>query len=55
VRAGHLHLVEVALGYDDGMNVEITSGLSSDDLVAINLGQAVQDGEPVRTVPIKPD
>jgi membrane fusion protein, multidrug efflux system len=55
VRGGHLHLAEVVLGYDDGMNVEITSGLSSDDLVAINLGQAVQDGEPVRTVPIKPD
>jgi membrane fusion protein, multidrug efflux system len=55
VRSGHLHLVEVTLGYDDGMNVEITSGLSSDDLVAINLGQAVQDGEPVRTVPIKRD
>jgi membrane fusion protein, multidrug efflux system len=55
VRGGHLHLVEVALGYDDGMNVEITSGLSSEDLVAINLGQAVQDGEPVRTVPVKPN
>jgi membrane fusion protein, multidrug efflux system len=55
VRSGHLHLVEVVLGYDDGMNVEIKSGLSSDDLVAINLGQAVQDGEPVRTVPSKPD
>jgi membrane fusion protein, multidrug efflux system len=55
VRGGYLHLVEVTLGYDDGMNVEITSGLSSDDLVAINLGQAVQDGEPVRTVPVKRD
>ncbi len=55
VRGGHLHLAEVTLGYDDGMNVEITSGLSSDDLVAINLGQAVQDGEPVRTVPVKRD
>jgi membrane fusion protein, multidrug efflux system len=55
VRGGHLHLVEVVLGYDDGLNVEIKSGLSSDDLVAINMGQAVEDGEPVRTVPIKPD
>jgi membrane fusion protein, multidrug efflux system len=55
VRGGHLHLLEVTLGYDDGMNVEVTSGLSSDDLVAINLGQAVQDGEPVRPIPIKQD
>ena len=55
VRGGLLHLAEVTLGYDDGMNVEITSGLSSDDLVAINLGQAVQDGEPVRPVPVKRD
>lgn len=55
VRGGHLHLAEVVLGYDDGMNVEITSGLSSDDLVAINLGQSVQDGEPVHTVPAKQD
>jgi multidrug efflux pump subunit AcrA (membrane-fusion protein) len=54
VRGGHLHLAEVVLGYDDGMNVEVTSGLSPDDLVGINLGQAVQEGEPVRTVPVKP-
>ncbi|HEY2104151.1 MAG TPA: efflux RND transporter permease subunit [Candidatus Binataceae bacterium] len=50
VRQGHLHLIEVALGYDDGQNVQILSGLSSDDVVALNMGQAAQDGEPVQPV-----
>jgi len=50
VRQGHLRLAEVALGYDDGQNVQILSGLNGDDMVALNMGQAAQDGQPVRPV-----
>lgn len=48
VRGNRVHLVEVKLGYDDGTNVEILSGLERNDLVAINMGQAVQNGEVVQ-------
>ena len=48
VRNNHLKLAEVTLGYDDGINVEITQGVSDQDVVAINVGQAARDGEPVR-------
>lgn len=48
VRNNRLELVEVSLGYDDGVNVQIPHGLGSDDVVAINVGQAARDGEPVR-------
>jgi len=50
VRQGHLRLAEVTLGYDDGQNVQILSGLHSDDVVALNMGQTAQDGQPVRPV-----
>lgn len=48
VRNNHLKLMEVMLGYDDGVDVEITRGVGPDDLVAINVGQAARDGAPVR-------
>lgn len=48
VRNDHLKLAEVTLGYDDGVNVEITQGVSAQDMVAINVGQAARDGERVR-------
>jgi hypothetical protein len=48
VRNNHLKLMEVSLGYDDGVNVEITQGVGADDRVAINVGQAARDGAPVR-------
>lgn len=50
VTQNHLHLVEVALGYDNGEQVEITSGLSGNDTIALNVGQAARDGEPVQPV-----
>jgi membrane fusion protein, multidrug efflux system len=55
VRDGRLRLVEVTLGFDDGQDVQVLSGLSANDVVAINLGQAAQDGQPVRPIPIKAD
>jgi len=48
VRDNRLKLAEVALGYDDGINVQITRGVSDRDVVAINVGQSARDGEPVR-------
>ena len=50
VRDGRLHLAEVTLGYDDGVNVEVTSGISDSDIVAINVGQAAHEGEIVQPV-----
>lgn len=52
VRNDHLHLAEVTLGYDNGMNVEVTNGISADDMVAINVGQAARDDEPVRPMSV---
>jgi RND family efflux transporter MFP subunit len=48
VRDNRLKLAEVTLGYDDGINVEITEGVAVDDMVALNVGQAARDGEAVR-------
>jgi len=50
VRGGHLRLAAVTLGYDNGVNIEITEGLSDQDMVALNVGQAASDGEPVQPV-----
>ncbi len=50
VRDNHLHLAEVALGYDNGQQIEITRGVSGNDMVAINVGQAARDGEAVQPV-----
>lgn len=48
VRDNRLKLMEVTLGYDDGINVEVTKGVAADDVVALNVGQAARDGETVR-------
>ncbi|HVN85645.1 MAG TPA: efflux RND transporter periplasmic adaptor subunit [Candidatus Binatia bacterium] len=50
VRDNRLALSEVSLGYDDGRMVEVTGGVGPDDLVAVNVGQAVRDGEVVQPV-----
>lgn len=50
VRNDRLKLAQVTLGYDDGINVEIPEGLSDQDVVAINVGQAARDGERVRPI-----
>jgi membrane fusion protein (multidrug efflux system) len=50
VRNGRLKLAPVDLGYDDGVNVEITQGVREQDLVAVNVGQSARDGEPVRPI-----
>jgi membrane fusion protein (multidrug efflux system) len=50
VRDGHLRLAAVTLGYDNGVNVQITDGIANDDMVALNVGQAARDGDPVRPI-----
>ncbi|MGH8013929.1 MAG: efflux RND transporter periplasmic adaptor subunit [Candidatus Binataceae bacterium] len=50
VRNDHLNLAPVTLGYDNGLTVEITHGVSNDDLVAINVGQSARNGETVRPI-----
>jgi membrane fusion protein (multidrug efflux system) len=50
VRGQRLRLVEVTLGYDDGQQVQVTSGLNEDDLVALNVGQSARDGDGVQPV-----
>jgi hypothetical protein len=50
VRNGRLKLASVTLGYDNGVNIQITDGIASDDMVALNVGQAARDGDPVRPI-----
>jgi membrane fusion protein, multidrug efflux system len=50
VRQDRLHLVEVTLGYDNGQKVVVDGDMHSDDLVALNVGQAAEDGELVHPV-----
>jgi len=50
VRNNRLNLVEVTLGHDDGYTVEVSGDLKSGEMVAMNVGQAARDGEPVQPV-----
>jgi hypothetical protein len=45
-----LTLAPVTLGYDNGVAVEVTDGISDDDMVALNVGQSARDGQPVQPV-----
>jgi membrane fusion protein (multidrug efflux system) len=50
VRNNQLHLAEVTLGYDNGQMVEVLTGVTANDKVAVNVGQAARDGENVQPV-----
>ncbi len=50
VRDNHLHLVPVTLGYDNGQTVVVEGDVQIHDLVALNVGQAAEDGEVVHPV-----
>jgi hypothetical protein len=50
VQNDHIHLAKIALGNDDGREVEIANGLSSGDLIAVNVGEGVEEGDPVQPV-----
>jgi RND family efflux transporter MFP subunit len=48
VKEGHVTYREISVGDNDGRNVRVVSGLSSGELVALNLGNSVNDGDPIR-------
>jgi RND family efflux transporter MFP subunit len=48
-----IHLAEVTLGLDDGVDCEIKHGISGGEMVALGLGQTAREGEPVRTMMAK--
>jgi membrane fusion protein, multidrug efflux system len=51
VRGDRLNLIAVDLGRDDGYTVEVSGdGLRAGDLVAMNVGEAAHNGEPVQPV-----
>jgi membrane fusion protein, multidrug efflux system len=51
----HLNLLEVTLGHDNGYMVEVSGeDLRAGDLVAMNVGQAARNGEPVQPVKSTP-
>ena len=50
VRDNHLKLVSVTLGHDDGYTVEVNGDLTAGDQIAVNVGEAAHDGEPVQPV-----
>jgi len=50
VRNSVVHLAPVTLGYDNGYAVEITSGISMNDVIAVNLGQSASEGERVQPI-----
>jgi membrane fusion protein (multidrug efflux system) len=54
VRNNHLKLVEVTTGHDTGYTVEVSGDLRAGELIAVNVGEAARDGEPVQPVENKP-
>jgi membrane fusion protein, multidrug efflux system len=54
VRDNRLHLAEVQLGHDDGIEVVVSGDVHDGDLVAMSVGQAVDDGEPVQPIRSNP-
>jgi RND family efflux transporter MFP subunit len=53
VRADRIHLVRITLGFDDGINCEVTQGLQGDETVALGMGQTARDGQAVQPLMIK--
>jgi RND family efflux transporter MFP subunit len=53
VRNSTVHLAPVTLGFDNGYAVEATSGITTDDQIALNLGQSATEGERVHPVQTK--
>ncbi len=50
VRENHLKMIEVTLGHDNGYQLEVSGDLRQGEMVALNVGQAARDGEPVQPV-----
>jgi multidrug efflux pump subunit AcrA (membrane-fusion protein) len=54
VHDNHLKLVEVTLGHDNGYAVEVSGHLREGEQIALNVGQAARDGEPVQPIESDP-
>ncbi len=54
VRDNHLKLVEVTLGHDSGYACEVNGDLRAGEKIAVNVGEAARDGEPVQPVENSP-
>jgi hypothetical protein len=54
VRDNHLKLVEVTLGHDSGYACEVNGELRAGEKIAVNVGEAARDGEPVQPVENSP-
>lgn len=54
VRDNHLKLIEVTVGHDTGYTVEVSGDLHPGEKIAVNVGEAAQDGEPVQPVEAGP-
>ena len=50
VRENRLHLAEIHLGHDNGVEVVVSGDIHDGDLIAMSVGQAVREGEPVQPV-----
>jgi membrane fusion protein (multidrug efflux system) len=50
VRNDRIHLARVILGNDNGNDVQIASGISAGNLVAVNAGEGVEEGDRVQPV-----
>jgi membrane fusion protein (multidrug efflux system) len=50
VRDNHLKMVEVTPGHDNGYELEVRGDLRPGEMVALNVGQAARDGDPVQPV-----
>jgi membrane fusion protein, multidrug efflux system len=50
VKQDHIHLAKVILGDDNGQSVEIAHGISVGSLIALNVGEGVEEGDPVQPV-----
>ena len=55
VRDNHLKLVEVTVGHDNGYTAEVSGDLRADEWIAVNVGEAARDGEPVQPVQGNPN
>jgi multidrug efflux pump subunit AcrA (membrane-fusion protein) len=49
--ANLVHFRRVAIGRDDGVNVEIVQGLAAGERIVTALSDAIQDEHPVRVIP----
>jgi hypothetical protein len=50
VRENRLHLADVHLGHDNGVDVVVSGDVHNGDLVAMSVGQAVSEGERVQPI-----